>query len=95
MYSTLKSCTNAHYVIYPYRRKFILWKFHVSEEDFSIGERHMSLVIPIHTFPSHFNSLLQGKFSQVSLKTTVGLTAMREIIGSFESTSGFYTELTK
>jgi len=55
----------------------------------------MSLVIPIHTFPSHFNSLLQGKFSQVSLKTTAGLTAMREILGSFESIGGCYTELTK
>ena len=55
----------------------------------------MSLVIPIHTFPSRFNSLLQGKFSQVSLKTTVGLTSMREILGIFESTGGFYAELKK
>ena len=55
----------------------------------------MNQVIPIHTFPSHFNSLLQGKFSKVSLKTTVGLTTMREILGSFESTGGCYTELTK
>ena len=55
----------------------------------------MSQVIPIHTFASCFNSLLQGKFSKVSLKTTVGLTAMREILGSFENTGGCYTELTK
>ena len=55
----------------------------------------MSLGIPIHTFPSRFNSLLQGIFSQVYLKTTVWLIAMREILGSFESTSGCYTELTK
>ena len=55
----------------------------------------MSQVIPIHTFTSRFNSLLQGKFSKVSLKTTVGLTAMREIFGSFESIGGCYTELTK
>ena len=55
----------------------------------------MSQVIPIHTFPSRFNSLLQGNFSQVSLKTIVGLTSMREILGIFESTGGCYTELTK
>ena len=55
----------------------------------------MILVIPIHTFPSHFNSLLQGKFSQVSLKTTIGWNAKREILGSFESIGGCYSELTK
>ena len=55
----------------------------------------MSLVIPIHTFPSHFNRLVQGIFSQVTLKTTFGLTAMREILGCFESAGGCYTKLIK